>query len=238
VQNVPESLLLWPDQVSTPPKLRVPKAQLPHLVTLSRMDAASFKQLAAALANAPLKFRTAELAKAVAATATADSAKQTRLIVHVLRELALVRALHEVDREEFAHDVVEGVVSRQEDFTTADRDRLSRRLAELIGLPSIDAPAKAHSLLVDHANYMCRARIFTDVRPVFGSDVDQTPMTAMVVHTLKVSFHQGSSVRDFFVVLDGGDLELLSDLIERAKGKEKTLHATIAAAGVEPLTTW
>lgn len=191
------------------------------------------------LGRSPLKFRSAELIASIAPDGLQHlSAEEVRGAVETLLELAMVRATADVETPEFVDDVVRGMqVAVGEAFTESDRARLTERLPRLLEVQSIAAPSKARSLLVDHAHYMCRARIFTDVRPVFGPDVQQSPTTAFVVHTLKLSYHQGSSVRDFFVVLDRRDLDELSDLLERAKRKEGSLQAMLGAAGVDPLQT-
>jgi hypothetical protein len=219
--------------VPTDASLRIPDDQLPDLIMLARLEEPKFRALADALAAAPLKLRSHELLP----TATGLSKREVYAAVEVLSNLSVVRFMADVDLEEFVDDVMDAMEAQKADFGS-DRERLEARLTEALSYPSVTAPAKARSILIDHANYLCRARIFSDIRPVFSSDVDQTPTTAIVTHTLKLSYHQGTGpTKDFFVVLDGNDLDELSRLIERAKAKEKTLHVTLAAAGIEPLRT-
>ena len=214
--------------------LQIPEEQQPRLLWLARADVGAYEELADALSHAPMRFRTGDLIGSMPPL----SQPELRNAVESLRELAMVRAGAEVELDEFVDDVVGGMAGALGDrFTESDRVSLGERLRKLLGYESIAAPAKARSLLVDHANYLCRARILTDVRPVFGPDVEQTPATALVVHTLKLSYHQGSSLHDFFVVLDRRDLDELSELIERAKNKENSLHAMLGAAGLDPLQT-
>ena len=208
------------------------------ILTLASLSEPAFAELHTALATAPMRFRSAELAKAVSPTGSHLAKSDAEVIVEALREMAMIRATAEVELEEFVEDVIVGMVVRAGDkFGESEQGALRERLQRLLALQSVVAPAKARSLLIDYANYLCRARIFTDIRPVFGSDVGQTPDTALVVHTLKLSYQQGSSLTDFFVVLDRSDLELLSELIDRAKRKENSLHAMLGAAGLEPLST-
>ena len=223
--------------VPTDSTLRIPDDQLPALTMLAAFSEAKFRALADALATAPMKPRSEELAAAVVPTAAGLSKHEVQNAVEVLSSLAVVRFMAEVELDQFVDDVI-GAMETQDEKFAAHRDVLQARLTEVLASPSISAPAKARSILIDHANYLCRARIFSDVRPVFGSDVDQTPTTAMITHTLKLSYHQGTGpLKDFFVALERNDLDELSRLIERAKAKEKSLHVTLAAAGIEPLRT-
>lgn len=219
--------------------LTIPEDEQPRLLRLATLEDAAFDELMDALSAAPLKFRTNELVQAVTPLAGKHlSPEDAKAAVETLREMAMFRAMAEVDLDEFVKDVLGGMqAALSEKFTDGARVKLAERLSKLLSLQSISAPSKARSLLIDHAQYLCRARIFTDVRPVFGSDVEQTPATALVVHTLKLSYHQGSSVRDFFVVLDRRDLDELSDLLDRAKRKENSLQAMLGSAGIEPLQT-
>lgn len=223
--------------VPTDAILRIPDDQLPALAMVARFHDPQFRALADALAAAPMKLRDEELAAAILPVVQGLSKQEIYDAVEVLSSLAVVMFMAEVDLDEFVDDVVEAMERQQKDIA-AHGERLGARLREVLGCSSISAPAKARSILIDHANYLCRARIFSDVRPVFGADVNQTPTTAMVTHTLKLSYHHGTgSLKDFFVVLDRNDLDELSRLIERAKAKEKSLHVTLAAAGIEPLGT-
>lgn len=218
--------------------LRIPEEQLPQLEMLAKLPEASFGELAGAFAAAPMKFRTEELTAALRPTGKLLTSSEIDQAVEVVRDLSLVRAVAEVEIDEFVDDLRDAITFALSDrLSEPERSLLTTRMRELLSQPAVSAPAKARSLLIDHANYLCKARVFTDVRPVFGSDVEQTPTTALVVHTLKISYHQGAAIRDFFVVLDRKDLDELSALLERAKAKEKTLHVTLQAAGLEPLLT-
>lgn len=223
--------------VPTDAILRIPEDELPGLLALARFDEQKFKALAAALAAAPMKLRIEEVTEAVLKLAQDLPRREVEQVVDVLSSLSVVRLMADVDVEVFVNDVIDAIEAQVEGFA-ANREEFEARLTEVFSYPSVLAPAKARSILFDHTNYLCRARIFSDIRPVFGSDVEQTPTTAMVTHTLKLSYHRGTGqIKDCFVVLDRKDLDELSRLIERAKAKEKTLHVTLAAAGIEPLLT-
>ena len=63
------------------------------------------------------------------------------------------------------------------------------------------------------------------MRPVFSNDIAAPPRSAVITHTLKFSYHEGVVHNDFFVILDGEDLEALRVVIERAQEKSATLRS-------------
>jgi hypothetical protein len=219
------------------PALRIPSKHRDALLALARLSDASASELTAVLEKAAPKLRTYAFAAFVADKVASIPGAESKGIVAALIEMALVRATTEVPMEMFVQDVNEALSDNaKEKLSDEEQDTLRKRLAVLLSIPSVALPAKGRSLLIDHAHYMCEARIFTDVRPVFGSDVKQSPATALIVHTLKMTYHRGrAETQDFFVVLDSNNLDELSELIERARAKEKSLQAVLASAGLEPL---
>lgn len=92
---------------------------------------------------------------------------------------------------------------------------------------SLGVTAKALSVRSEYAAIYCRARIVTDVRPIFGPDPTTAPLAAVIVHTLRITYHDGDSHKDFYVALDAGDLRQMRELAERASKKEASLKAEI-----------
>ena len=68
--------------------------------------------------------------------------------------------------------------------------------------------SKADDLRTEDERVFCTAKILTDLRPVFGSHVEDGPHGMIVVHLLKIGYHSGSEkLHEFFVSLDSGDSE-------------------------------
>ena len=163
------------------PNLQVPDEARPALARLARLDSRAVSELVQLLEKASPKLNVEDLTAAVAAEAKSVQPADTKTIVVALRELALVRAISEIPPERFISDVADSMaagdgVTLNEDERTA----LVRTLSALMKLRSIDTPAKARSLVIDSENTLCRARIITDVRPVFGADVplSRTPQSS------------------------------------------------------------
>lgn len=198
------------------------------------MTETAFRQLLEALEGATPRLRNESLGPAVR-DKTSDPVL-TEALVEILSEMALVRITNEDTVQSFVDSIVEALEANPKSALGDERESLRSRLTKLLNLPSVALPAKGRFLLIDHANYMHSARIFTDIRPVFGDDVHQSPATALVVHTLKMQYHQGEAdTRNFFVVLDSADLDELSSVIERARAKEKSVKVLLESTGMIPL---
>lgn len=95
--------------------------------------------------------------------------------------------------------------------------------------------AKAVDVMTDHAKRYCTARILTDLRPVFRSEVGNEDPVFVAVHTLKLVYHETGRHFEMFVALDRNDLEDFRDVIDRAIRKEESLKALTSAKGLKIL---
>ena len=161
-----------------------------------------------------------------------DSTPQATIdeIVATLARLSGIVTGASVPIDDFAADVYE-TLSKSEDhelnLSEPERARFRGRLVSLLSATSISLSGRARLVFTEHEHYLCYARIMSDVRPIFGNRVDDKPIAATIVHTLKLAYHDAKEVREFFVALDGSSLDRLSDLIERAKRKVASLKATL-----------
>jgi hypothetical protein len=105
---------------------------------------------------------------------------------------------------------------------------LEGRLAALLGIQSLKLWAKASDVQHQYEDIFFGARIISDIRTVFESD-GVKPLGAMVVHNLEIKsgrggFHQS---HDKFYALDNADLDILEQVIQRAKNKTASLENII-----------
>ena len=132
--------------------------------------------------------------------------------------------------DDFCADVYAAMEDSEDcslELSEPDRARFEERLKALLSTKSIDLLGRARLVFVEHEHYLCYARILTDVRPIFGEQVDDRPISATIVHTLKLAYHDAQEIREFFVALDGNSLDRLGELIERAKRKAASLKSTM-----------
>jgi hypothetical protein len=110
-----------------------------------------------------------------------------------------------------------------------------RCLNDLLTADVFSIGAKALALMQEHERTFCQARIITDIRPVFGSEVSKPPRAVVVAHTLRISYHEGDERKDFYVALDSDDIESLRELLDRADAKARSLEDVIVSTKVPAL---
>ena len=217
----------------------IPKDERPALSLLAGLTDEQASELSRALSTAPDELGDDEFVQHVL-DGTSAEADDVKRILTAVRQIASAQEVLEVQPDVFLNDIAEGMGKIEEDELRLDetkQGRLRDRLAALTQSPAIEVHAKARSLQQDRENTYCRARIITDLRPIFGSDVRQSPKAVLVAHMLRITYHHGSqgALRDVFLTLRTEDLDLLSELIERARLKAESLHAFTAAADLREI---
>ena len=197
-------------------------------------------ELRLALESADLALHSRKLADQVALKVNRIARADVDRIVATLSRLHSVASSAEVPISEFVDDVYEAMEeSKKHQLKLApdDQRKFKARLASLLEVRAVNVLSKAQNVFVEHEHYLCYARIMTDIRPVFGPDVNEKPAVAMIVHSLKIVYHSGPETKQFFVALDSGSLDRFSELIERAKAKQETLKSVLGTADVQYIET-
>ena len=140
-----------------------------------------------------------------------------------------------IDKEDMRQEVSEDIATIGSDKNLiGDKDIFIVRLKELLNNPQIYYASKARELTTEHANVYINSRIITDIRPVFGMNLDEPPKGGVVTHTLHVHYraHKEGEHKDIFLALDKDDLEALKNAIERAEKKENNLKNIFEKSGL------
>ena len=110
----------------------------------------------------------------------------------------------------------------------AGREQFKRKIVTLMGAGVLGIASKIVDLRTEDERVFCTGRILTDLRPVFGSRLEDGPQGMIVVHLLKLSYHSAADKhQEFYVSLDSDDLQTLRTLIDRAEAKAKSLSASL-----------
>lgn len=218
----------------------IPKDERPSLALLAGLEEEQASELAGALGTASDDLGGEELVQHVIDGTRSVEPDDVKRILKAVRQVASAREVLEIPPDVFLDDIAEGMGKIEEDELRLDETRQRRlrdRLTALTESPAMEIHAKARSLQQDRENTYCRARIITDLRPIFGSDVRQSPKAVLVAHMLRITYHHGSpgTLRDLFLTLRTEDLDQLSELIERARLKAESLHAFTAAADLREI---
>ena len=153
-----------------------------------------------------------------------------KLVAEAVAALYGVRSAREMSIAEFADNVCDALEAIPEEnlrLPSSERAQFKKKLITLLSADLFTVVAKLGDLTIEHERTFCHARIVTDLRPVFGSEVEDGPKAMLVVHNLRLAYHEGSTkARDFYVSLDADDLRMLKQLIDRAEAKARSLKAT------------
>jgi hypothetical protein len=219
----------------------VPERYRAGFSTVIKLSDASFDELASALQRAPSFANAKELAAWVSPEAKSVSASDISRVIEAFTSLYRVRLRLETSPERIVRDVI-GSIREEDDpdlqITDENRSSVTDRLAKLLAMESLNViETKAQELKSEYQHEFCDVRIFTDLRPVFRSNVADAPDTMLLVHMLKLGYHDSHEGRhrEFYVSLDANDLGSLKAAIERAETKSKSIKASLASAGMKTI---
>ena len=221
------------------PPLKIPESDYAGLSALVALKDESMKELVAALSEAPPSSDSHALAAVISSQTATISSDIAAILAKVIISLNVGRAYLDYSVPEFAKAICNSLEETGLETLRLldDRERFEKNLARVLSVEGISATIKAQAVLHEYEHILCNARVLTDLRPIFGSSSLDTPAGMGIVHTLRVRYHQGETVKDFFVVMDGEELEELAEIIERAKTKSASLRSVLSKAGIPEITT-
>jgi hypothetical protein len=140
------------------------------------------------------------------------------------------RTYFEVEPNTFLSDL-EGTLKQKPGWASIDWAQFRQRLEKLFNVEALSLSAKAVLLQLEFERRYHEARILTDARPVFGADPSQPPKATILIHNLRLAYHDNSNeIREFYIALDSIDLEEFIQVLLRAQEKAHTLSAYFDAA--------
>lgn len=162
-------------------------------------------------------------------------------LVDSLMALTLVARLSRVATGEMAAAIAAALqTSAAQDeplVPTQSIGELRLRLHQLLGSDVIEKLAKGQDIFSENDQTFIDSRIITDIRPVYGEDVDDPPTGMVVVHNLRLRYFREGQERSFTVALRIRDLQDMSQVIERARRKAISFDRLVAElnlTGIDP----
>jgi hypothetical protein len=150
-------------------------------------------------------------------------------LLDALLSLNAFRASHSYSVEDVAEAVSVADGLREDGV---DSGQFARRLTNVLGTATVTLTAKALDVGAADERIYHSSRIVTDVRPIFEDDPSKPPVSAVVVHSLQVTYHKDNRIESFHVALDDTDLTKLKEVVDRASGKAASLRAFLESAGL------
>jgi hypothetical protein len=219
-------------------RLTIPEELRQGFAALLDLEAPQVEELASALgALRPTNSRISLRAN-VASDVKSIEGPELNAVVDTLISLFSLRDSLGMATPEFTGTIADAV-ERSEPDQLAFPDAKARQtfeavLAQLLEIESLEVAAKAIGLAYEQDHIIHgRPRVLTDVRPIFGSDPAKPDLRgAMVVHTLRVDYHEGARVEELFLALDADELEELIEVLERAKLKGEALKRFLQGSDI------
>lgn len=216
--------------------LTIPDKYRSGITKIKSLSEEAIKELSDALENAPPSLKSRDLVNKISTSITLTNDQDIHEIIKALTSLYRLQADSDTPIEELAGDVANAMKSLDDKgggVSNEDNDKFKFRLISLLGFESLVIASKASALQTDHEHIFCSAKIYTDLRPVFGSTPESAPVGGVIVHMLKVGYHKSGSHKEFYIALDTNDLSQLKTKIERAEIKSKALSTSFENLGLK-----
>lgn len=214
---------------------QIPTQHVAGLKSLRRLEEDAVQGLALALSDAPPVYDPESLLAHMVPKMGGVAETELNAILVTLLSLCLARIRMDVSTSELA-DRVCGAMEQSEDndlrLLAEECDAFKDRLVRLFNIESLTYAAKASSVMTAHDHVFVHARTLTDVRAVFGPDVEALPKAAMIIHTLEITYRRGWRNENFYVALDSQDVESLITTLQRSIDKETGLRKILEKSTV------
>ena len=216
----------------------IPESVITGLSKVATLTEEQFQELYTGLENIPLRILQPRIYDDSGIELKTLSRDAVDSISNALFPLFGGRASSSVSPTTYANNLAEALKDESHDdieWLRSDKtfSRFKERLIRLLSIDRVELIAKTYDLLTAHARTFIKARIISDIRPVFGESTETTPQTAIITHMLNITYHKDHDRREFVVALDTRDIQKLIDTLERAKAKTETLKSVIASTDME-----
>jgi hypothetical protein len=199
------------------------------LAKLQALSDRTVDELLTILAKAPLSFRGDDLLSFVRGKFQEDKEVLDETFP-LLLSLTALRLRLDMDAVNLSEVVCEAINEGEyPELLMSDQDQESflQRLTKLLAVEALLYPVKAPDIMSAYEHVFAYARIVSDIRPLFGSDITVQPPAAAIVHTLQLTCHQADGVRDYFIAMDEDDLLSLGEVVDRALVKARSLGSLL-----------
>jgi len=214
-------------------RVRIPDRDVRSLSSLLAIPVALRPRLIDALRTIGPNIAYRELTQELATQVGIESETAGDL-VRVLRTLYVLRETASASEPEFLTELNTVIDStfKNAEFLKTGRDALTAFLKDALSVPNFSLVAKAVTLMTGYERKFCSARLVTDLRPVFGSDLAKGPVANLLLHRLSLSYHDGDDMKEIFLALDSSDLREIRSLVERAMDEEESIERASKTSGM------
>jgi hypothetical protein len=220
--------------------LQIPEPFVAGLVKIGQVDDAHLQKLGDALPDLPVSVHYDELVGFLSSQVKEISKEDLHEILKAL--IGLVQGRLQLNKRNT--EIVTLVCTAME---RSDNPRLAEtakkcddfgdRLVKLLDTDSLVPLAKAADIVTDHDCVFLHATTRSDIRAVFGEEIENLPKAAAIIHMLDITYQRNERRESFYIALNSQDIATLIDALNRAISKEKGLKKMLEAANVTSLDT-
>jgi hypothetical protein len=222
-------------------RFRIPEQYASGLATIRQLDDAAMEQFLSVLSKAAPSLNTSALASAVSSSVKSIPQEDIEEMLVAVVSLYGVLDQSDLSMESFTDEFCQAMAeSKRKNLNfdgEADRKRFRDRLTQLLSVDSFSIASKALSLKQEYEHYFCSGRILSDARPVYGDDLVTGPLAALIVHTLRLAYHEVDGIKEIYIAFDDSQLRELRDLLDRAELKSKNIRALLERSGTRVVGT-
>lgn len=206
-----------------PPRFRV---ALNRIASLSDAD---LEALATALTTLPPFPSRSTIRASIASVIAADEEVDNDRVTDALLNLA-------VQRRRWGADELANLIASSSLLTVPEerRESFERLIKTAVDADALLGAARGLDVVFDRENILSEARILTDIRPVFGDEVEPNLRGAAVISTLSIDYYAGAGgPKKVQLAIDERDLRRLNVAIERALKKGSALRELLSTTDTQ-----
>ena len=136
----------------------------------------------------------------------------------------------DLTQEDAARDVASSDLL---ELSEPERNILIDRLTTLFHERVMDLFAHAASVRAEDEYSYCTSRILSDLRPLFASDEEASPIAALIRHSLKFDVHIDGRIESVVIAVNDRALNDIASGVERALKKAESLRDIAHKAGIQ-----
>jgi hypothetical protein len=212
--------------------LRIPEQYRSGIAKMISLSEESVQELISILEGEPPMLNQEELPDRVTPKIRTIPAADLKETIKALLSLYIIKEDPLADFIEDLSQAMQESPFEELKLSEEEYERFKERLYKLLSINSLYLATRAVTLLQARDSYFMDAQVLTDIRPVFGLELNGRPPAAMIIHTLRVEVYQGDESKELFIGLDDGDLDTLVEVLGRAKQKSESLQSVLEAAEV------
>src|SRR5208337_1269269 len=220
--------------------LSVPSKYVAGLSAIIALSDESAEELIAALSKIASSINLKAIASDTAANVKSIPKQNVGKIVRAIVSLYAARFYSgdpPTPVDEFVDDLLQALAEtgrKELQFPSQEKERIKARFERLLNFEAFTIGSKALNLQYEHGQTFCAVRVLTDARPIYGQDPKVPPKAAVIILSLKISYHQesGQELKEFYVAMDAEDIRKLKEALDRAQSKAVGLRFLLDSTGV------